>query len=167
MAASAVSAVGGLAVAALMVVNLPATYLCDPRPRAFWAGRHPLVRWTGLLLKNALGVIAVVLGLVLSMPGVPGPGLLTMLLGLTLLDFPGKGRFKRWLVSRPNAVGILNRLRRRYRKPPLQLCSKVVLTDSDVSWPAFPGHAIPVGRPTSDEDATPSRRFTDGGSAER
>src|SRR5262245_3005131 len=46
-------------------------------------GRHPVVRVLGLLAKNFVGYVLVVLGVVMSLPGVPGQGLLTILIGLT------------------------------------------------------------------------------------
>src|SRR5262249_7875578 len=78
-----------------------------------------VIRWTGRLLKNVLGVTAAILGGVLSLPGIPGPGLLLILLGVTLVDFPGKRRLKRWLLSHQAVLNTINRLRQRYGKPPL------------------------------------------------
>ena len=37
------------------------------------------------------------------------------------MDFPGKRRLERWLVSRPTVLNTINRLRQRYGKPPLVL----------------------------------------------
>jgi uncharacterized membrane protein YbaN (DUF454 family) len=67
------------------------------------------------MLKNLLGALVVALGIVLSLPGVPGPGLLTILLNMMLLDFRGRRSLERWLVSRPAVFGLINALRRRYR----------------------------------------------------
>jgi len=117
----ALASVGGLAVAGLLLVRLPADYFCYSRPRGFWVDRHPLIRWTGLILKNVLGGLVVALGVILSMPGVPGPGLLTILIGIMLVDFPEKRRLERWLISRRRALSMINRLRRNYGKPPLHL----------------------------------------------
>ena len=71
--------------------------------------------------KNILGIVLVVLGVVLSLPGVPGQGLLTILLGVMLLDFPGKHRLEQKLLSKPSIVNTINRLRGRFGKPPLVL----------------------------------------------
>jgi hypothetical protein len=57
----------------------------------------------------------------LSLPGVPGQGILTILLGIMLLDFPGKRRFEYWLVSRPKIFAAINKLRHRFSKPALVL----------------------------------------------
>ena len=49
--------IGSIAVVALLLVKLPATYFCDACPHDFWGDRHPMIRWTGLILKNLLGVL--------------------------------------------------------------------------------------------------------------
>jgi hypothetical protein len=54
--------IGSIAVVAFLLVKLPATYFCDACPRGFWGDRHPVIRWTGLIFKNLLGVVLVVLG---------------------------------------------------------------------------------------------------------
>jgi hypothetical protein len=118
----AVTFVGSLAVVACVLVQLPATYFCRDHPPAIpGVERHPLVRWTALVLKNLLGVVVVAVGVLLSLPGVPGQGLLTILLGVMLLNFPGKRRLERKLVSRPRVRAGINRLRARFGKPPLVL----------------------------------------------
>jgi hypothetical protein len=75
----------------------------------------------GLITKNIVGAVVVILGVLLSLPGVPGPGLLTIFVGFLLLDFPGKRRLEVWLLNRPKVLGPINRLRQRYGKPPLVL----------------------------------------------
>jgi hypothetical protein len=58
---------------------------------------------------------------VLSLPGVPGQGVLTILLGVMLLDFPGKRGLELKLVSRPKVLNTINRIRHRFDRPPLLL----------------------------------------------
>ena len=121
-----VTSIGGIVSVSFLLVKLPATYVCDSHPRDFWVDRHPILRWTGLIIKNLLGALIVILGIILSLPGVPGPGILTILMGVLLLDFPGKRRLERWLLSRPRLLDAVNRLRQRYGKPPLILESPEV-----------------------------------------
>jgi hypothetical protein len=118
-ALSIVATGGALACAAFVLVRLPADYFCAPAPRVFLAGTHPLVRRTARFLKNVLGAGFVGLGILLSLPGIPGPGIVTVLIGVVLLDFPAKRPLKRWLISRPLILRTINRLRLRYGKPPL------------------------------------------------
>jgi hypothetical protein len=114
------TSVGGLVLVSYLLVKLPSTYFCDSHP-PFWIERHPFIRWIGLFVKNALGIVAVVLGIVMSLPGIPGQGILTILLGVMLLDFPGKRRLERWIISRRAVLDAVNRLRDRYQKPPFVL----------------------------------------------
>ena len=85
------------------------------------ADRPAAVRVLAIIGKNVLGLLLVALGIVLSIPGVPGQGILTILLGIMLLDFPGKRRFEHWLVSRPKIFSAINKLRQRFSKPALVL----------------------------------------------
>jgi hypothetical protein len=103
-----------------MLAALPATYFRDdgqrrPLPRGGIAGV------VGRVLKNALGLVLIVLGFLLSLPAVPGQGVLTMLIGLMLMDFPGKRRFEQKLVARPGVLEAMNRVRAWLRRPPLVL----------------------------------------------
>ena len=70
-------------------------------------------------LKNALGCVLLALGLLMLF--VPGQGLLTIFVSLFLIDFPGKRRLQRWVVSLPAVHRPLNALRRRAGRPPLEL----------------------------------------------
>lgn len=115
-----VSSVGSLAVVVWVLVRLPPDYFQNDHHAAFpWADRHALLRWLGIVAKNLLGLLLVAIGIVLSLPGVPGQGLLTILIGIMLLDFPGKRWLERALVNRPSVKRSINRLRERFGKPPL------------------------------------------------
>jgi hypothetical protein len=110
-----------LAVVGALLVRLPATYFLDRHERGLWIDQHPIVRWLGIILKNALGWALIALGAVLSLPGVPGQGLLTILLGVMLIDFPGKRTLERRLIGRPGVLDRVNRLRARFGRRPLVL----------------------------------------------
>ncbi|MEP6569703.1 MAG: hypothetical protein ABJC10_08020 [Acidobacteriota bacterium] len=108
-----------LGIVAFIMVNIPPDYFRKERPREFWVNRHPAVRLLGILVKNLLGVALVVLGIILSIPGVPGQGILTILLGIMLLDFPGKRDLEHRLVSRPRVLYAINKLRHRFGRDEL------------------------------------------------
>ncbi len=110
-----------LALISFVLVKLPITYFQKDHPRDFWTDRHPGIRYLGVFAKNVLGVLLVALGIVMSIPGVPGQGILTILLGIMLLDFPGKRSLERKLVSRPKVFKTINKLRHRFGKPSLML----------------------------------------------
>ena len=109
-----------LAIVSWILVKIPADYFRSSNTSTFLQDRSPLIRGLAIVGKNLLGVLLVLLGVVLSIPGVPGQGLLTILLGVMLLDFPGRRRFECWLVNRPTVLKAVNKLRHRFSKPPLE-----------------------------------------------
>ena len=110
-----------LGIVSLILVKLPADHFSKSRKTKFWAGPRPAIHAAKVIGKNIAGVLLVALGIVLSLPGVPGQGLLTVLLGIMLLDFPGRHRLEQKLLSKPSIVNTINSLRGRFGKPPLQL----------------------------------------------
>lgn len=110
-----------LAVVSFILVKIPPDYFQEDRPQEFWSGRHPVIRMLGMVAKNLLGIVLVALGIVMSVPGVPGQGILTILLGIMLLDFPGRQRLERKIVSQPRVLKNVNKLRHRFGKPELEL----------------------------------------------
>ena len=125
IALTATTAVVSLISVALIVVRIPTDYFAGDTPPRLWADRHPLVRWPLLIFKNLLGVTLVALGAVMALPGVPGQGILTMLIGAMLINFPGKRKMERWLIGRRGVLTAINKIRGRYGRPPLQLDSLV------------------------------------------
>ena len=109
------------AVVVYLVVRLPETYFCDPPGRSRLRERHPILYGVLRLAKNVFGGLMVVAGALLTLPGVPGPGLVLILLGVWLVEFPGKRRLARNLVRRKSIHGTMNWLRGRFGKPPLVL----------------------------------------------
>lgn len=63
------------------------------------------------LLKNCFGVMLLLAGILMLF--LPGQGLLTLFLGILLIDFPGKYKTERWLISQPAIANSLNWLRKR------------------------------------------------------
>ena len=113
----------GLSLAAigLVMVKIPENYFSSHYQRDFMPDSPFLVRWGAVILKNVLGVLLILLGIVLSLPGVPGQGLLTILLGLIMLDIPGKRPLEAKIIQRPAVLAAINNLRAKYNKPPLIL----------------------------------------------
>jgi hypothetical protein len=118
---SVVTFVASIAVVTVVLVKLPANYFHSSHAREFLVERHPVLRMLGIFAKNLLGLVLVGFGIVMSLPGVPGQGVLTILLGVMLLDFPGKRALEARIVSRPRVYSAVNSLRARFDKPPLML----------------------------------------------
>lgn len=101
----------------VVVVRLPADhFVADRRERL---ARRGVAGWCLRLLKNLLGAVFVLAGVAMLL--LPGQGLLTILIGLLLLDFPGKRALELRLLRRPALRGFLDRMRQRRGVPPFVL----------------------------------------------
>ncbi len=69
--------------------------------------------------KNVLGWLLLLSGI--AMLVLPGQGLLTMALGIGLVDFPGKRKLQLWLVRLKGVRKSIDWIRKRAEKPPLEL----------------------------------------------
>jgi hypothetical protein len=111
--ASAITFVASVVGASWAVRRLPPDYLLDePGTVRSDGGLTP-----GLLLRNGIGVVLLLMGVLMLV--LPGQGVLTILAGLGLMDFRGKRRVERWLMLRPRVLAAINRLRHRSGRPPL------------------------------------------------
>lgn len=81
--------------------------------------RHPVLRWTLLVLKNLLGAVLVAGGFLMFFT--PGQGVLTLVVGVLLLNFPGKRRFEIWLIRLGPVHRAIDWMRRRAGRRPIDL----------------------------------------------
>src|SRR5262249_2204181 len=101
LAASLVGSLLSIAVATLGLVQVPEDY--------FVRDHHdPAPHW---LMRNAGGWLLIIAGVLMSLPGVPGQGLLTVLSGLILIDFPRKRSLELALMRRPQVRNVANAIR--------------------------------------------------------
>jgi len=116
--ASAAMFVVTLLAVILVIIHIPEDYFVrDHRPDEPIT-RHWFVHGSLVVLKNVAGVVFILVGLVLLV--LPGQGLLLILVGLMLTNFPHKYEMEQRIVSRRPIKRILNWVRRRARRPPLQ-----------------------------------------------
>jgi hypothetical protein len=113
-----------------MIVRLPEDYFLESH-RPLRLSRFLIVRLLIMALKNVIGLGFVFLGILMLF--VPGQGILTIVVGLTIMNYPGKFKLERWLVMRPRVLPALNWLRKRYGHPPLQ--DPVKLKNLVADWP--------------------------------
>jgi len=114
-----ISLVISFAAIGLVMVKVPPNYFSTHYQRDFLPNSPWLVRWGAVIAKNIAGVFLILLGIILSLPGVPGQGFLTILLGLIFLDIPGKRPLEAKIIQRPAVLAAINKLRLKYDKPPL------------------------------------------------
>lgn len=109
-----------LVVFPLVVVHLPPDYFVRARRDPTHQTRRRPALWAGLnVVKNLLGFALIGAGI--AMLVLPGQGILTILMGLALTNFPGKFTLERRLVRLPRVAAALNRIRRAAGKPELDL----------------------------------------------
>ncbi len=118
-AISAVTFVGTLLAVPWAIARIPADYFDGEQRKRTWFGQHhPVLRLLLLAIKNLLGVLLLLLGILMLI--LPGQGLLTILAAIILLDFPGKYRFECWLIRRPPVLKAVNWLRHRHGRSPFE-----------------------------------------------
>ncbi|MCC5797477.1 MAG: hypothetical protein JJU48_09165 [Methylophaga sp.] len=117
--ASVLGFVGSLILIPWLVVRIPVDYFSDKeRHQVPWAEQHQLIRWILLVMKNLLGMVFLIMGLVMLV--LPGQGLLTILIALFLLNFPGKYRLERKIFMMSSVRQAVDWLRNRAGKQPLR-----------------------------------------------
>ena len=72
--------------------------------------------------RNLAGLAIVSAGILMLV--LPGQGLLTIVIGIALLDFPGKDALERRLIGHPWVIEAMNALRGRFGRPPLDSPTK-------------------------------------------
>ena len=113
------SFIASLAGSTMLIMSLPADYF--KTKERMHRIKNPIFRICLASLKNLFGGMLVIVGVLLSLPGVPGQGILTILTGLIISDFPGKRRLERRLVRVPVVLSAANQIRSRFKRPPLVL----------------------------------------------
>lgn len=117
VALTAASVVVTLVVLRVFVVRLEPDYFVISRDEL--RRRRAQTSSAGRIAKNVLGVLLIAAGLVMLV--LPGQGVLTVLIGLLLTDFPGKRSIERKIVRRSKVLAILNKMRAKQGKEPLRL----------------------------------------------
>lgn len=118
-ALSLVSALAGFTI----LVKLPEDHFLHTAENP--AGGRPRrpSRLAFVILRNFVGIGILLVGVVMALPLIPGPGLVLIILGLSLTSFPGKQRLERKLLGAPLALGLVNWLRAKSGRRPLRLPS--------------------------------------------
>ena len=109
--------IGSLIAIPFILVRLPADFFDIRVPRPWMEDHHPVLRVLGHVVKNAVGAIFLFAGFLMLF--LPGQGILTMLIGISMLDFPGKRKLEAMLIGRPTVLNTINGMREKFGKPPL------------------------------------------------
>lgn len=108
--------VGTLVAVPIVICRLPRdVYVRRRAPRAWPPGLGAVFA----LARNALGLAIIAAGILMLV--LPGQGLLTIVIGIALVDFPGKHILERRLIGHPRVIDAMNALRERFGRPPLEI----------------------------------------------
>ena len=99
------------------MIKIPADYFSSTYVREINSDKHFSIRWAAFLVKNTVGFLLLIAGIIMIFT--PGPGVPTILLGLIMMDIPGKRPLEAKLINRPMVLSAVNDLRAKYNKPPL------------------------------------------------
>jgi hypothetical protein len=115
-----VAFIATLAVIPLLVVRIPEDYFINEHRLPWpWSQRHPALHVFLIVLKNLLGLFFLASGFLMLF--MPGQGIITMLLGLTFMNFPGKRRLEKAVIRQRAVYRSINWLRVRRKRAPLQV----------------------------------------------
>jgi hypothetical protein len=112
--------VGTLFAIPVFVRRIPVDYLTRAQPPSDRFHRSPSVgRFVSRIFKNLLGVMCITAGVVMLV--LPGQGLITILVGIMLVDFPGKLRLERRFLLQPTVFRSINWMRAQVNQPALHV----------------------------------------------
>lgn len=101
-----------------LVAQIPEDYFAPKKRRPTqWKAKPPVTRLVTLISKNLLGYVLLLGGIMMLF--LPGQGILTMVAGILLIDYPGKFALERKIANTPAIFKGLNWLRAKAKKPPL------------------------------------------------
>jgi hypothetical protein len=119
-ATSVVLFVASLLAIPWFVARLPEDYFCHRRDRpSLMHLPDARLRMLVLVLRNLGGVLLLLAGI--AMLVLPGQGVITILVSLILLSFPGKRRLLARIAGQHQVLSTLNRIRKRAGQPPLEV----------------------------------------------
>lgn len=112
-----ITIIASYALIVLGMIKIPADYFSSSYRKKVNLNAHFSIKWGALIIKNLVGFLLIIAGIIMIFT--PGPGVPTILLGLIMMDIPGKRPLEAKLIQRPMVLSAVNDLRARYNKPPL------------------------------------------------
>ena len=105
-----------------LIIRIPADYFYHDK-RHNINNQHPLIKLFITIAKNILGGILTIAGIVMLF--MPGQGFITLLIGMMIMNYPGKYTLERWLIVKLHGINAINWYRSRHNQPPLQMPDKL------------------------------------------
>jgi hypothetical protein len=110
--------VGFLLAMPVIIIKLPAEYFLK-HEMTHHRKELSFMGLVYLIFKNVFGGFLVLAGIVMLF--LPGQGLITLIMGISLLSIPDKKRMVRKIIRRKKVLSTMNRIRLKFNKPPLQI----------------------------------------------
>ncbi|MBN1699780.1 MAG: hypothetical protein JW881_19855 [Spirochaetales bacterium] len=104
-----------------IITRLPPDFLYDKKHEERFLKVHFLLRLVVKVFKNIIGIILIVAGILMLV--LPGQGIITVLIGLFLFDFPGKHKLIFLILRNPLVIKAINWIREKNGKEPLRIDS--------------------------------------------
>lgn len=109
----------GLVAVPIVLVRMDRDYFLIEQRSSALRRRFPLAMPVVLVLRNLMGALLLIAGVVMLLT--PGQGLLTILAGLMTMDFPGKYRLERKFIGWKPVYRSVTWLRKRFGREPFRL----------------------------------------------
>ena len=107
--------IASIALVPWLIILLPSDYFAhENRETCFWKGHSPIIKGILVFLKNLIGTILFIAGI--AMLFLPGQGILTIIAGLFLMNFPYKYKIEKWLIGQPIVLKSFNMIRQKANK---------------------------------------------------
>jgi hypothetical protein len=109
----------------VFVIRMPSDYfMYNKRDLKQFHRQHPFVRVVTLIIKNIFGFIFICAGLAMLI--LPGQGILSILIGISLVSFPKKRALERAIIQQKAVEQVINWMRLKAHKSPLELPSSAL-----------------------------------------
>ena len=115
--ASALMLITSAVLIPFLIVRLPVDFYAENSHRRRLFQDTPLLRMLFLAVKNTLGAVLMIAGILMLV--LPGQGILTIVAALALLDFPGKRSLEMRILHQPVVWKSINWVRLRAGREPL------------------------------------------------
>jgi purine-cytosine permease-like protein len=112
---SIISLVLSIFITPYVIINIPEDYFISKRR----VPKKGIVYLFTRIVKNLFGLFVGLIGLIMIFT--PGQGLLFLLIGFIMLNFPGKYRLEKKLIKNKRIYIMINKIRKRHNQPPIRL----------------------------------------------
>ncbi len=100
-----------------IIGKLPHNYFLHSKEKGRWSLRkHPILMVCIFLLRNIFGLLFLLAGFIMLF--LPGQGILTMVVGISLMTFPGKQALLQKMIHHQSIQRSLNWVRKKTGKKP-------------------------------------------------